>query len=334
MPRPTLLLVALVTLPAAPAAAGLDPLLAATAAKAGFTEEQIQQSASHPQAVNYEPESEGRQITIIGLARISASPERITEDLLSRHGLLKSDALRQIGAFSHPPVPADVAKYRMPESDLETLVDCEVGDCKFKLGEDGAEFVQKIDWSAPDAYEQVNSEMKKGLLAVASRYQERGNAGLIVAVDKEEPQSFAEGSEQLATQLGLSQRLIPKLRAHLSQYPSAGIPGARDRIVWTVRDYGYRPVTSMLHSVVIRPEPGPPATVIALKTLYANHYIHARQQLIGLWADADDPSATWVGYSDRMLFDDDVGSIKRRMLAAGVVSDGRERLEVLRAQYE
>jgi len=51
-------------------------------------------------------------------------------------------------------------------------------------------------------------------------------------------------------------------------------------------------------------------------------------------SDDEDPNATWVGYSDRLLFDGDVGSIKRRMLQAGILKNGTQRLKVLRAQYE
>jgi hypothetical protein len=75
-------------------------------------------------------------------------------------------------------------------------------------------------------------------------------------------------------------------------------------------------------------------TLIVLKTLYANHYFHSRQRLIGLWADTEDPNVTWIGYSDRLLFDGDVGSLKRRLIQSGVVKNGQDRLERLRKEYE
>jgi hypothetical protein len=333
MRLPTSLLV-VALLHAATASAGVPPELAAAALEGGMSREEVQQAATEPVALIYEAESKGRQITVLGLAMIPASPEKIAADLLKRNGLLKSEALRQIGVFSNPPKMSDLAEYRMPESDLETLADCELGDCKFKLGKEGVATAQQIDWSEPDAYDRVNDLMKQGMLELAQDYQERGSEALVVARDKEEPQSFAEGSARLTAQLGLSKELVPTLRDHLLHYPKAEIPGARDRILWMVRDYGYRPLTSLVHSIIHQPEQGPPAALIALKTLYANHYFHARQRLIGLWADSEDPNATWIGYSDRLLFDGDVGSIKRRMLQAGILKSGTQRLKVLRAQYE
>lgn len=325
----------LLLLQAAPAAADIPKPLADSARTGGFTDAEIGEAANHAQARIYEDESSGRQVTVLGIVRIPASPQQITKDLRSRNGLIKSPSLQLIGAFSSPAKMSDLANFRMPEADIEALTDCEVTDCKFKLGERGIERIQSIDWSAPDTYDQLNQIMKEGMLRLAQAYQERGNGALLVAVDKQEPQSFAEGANKLTAQLGLSHELIPKLRDHLIQYPKAGLPGAHDRIVWTIRDYGYRPVTSILHSLVYEPADAAPLdALITLKTIYANHYFHARQRLIGLWLDTEDPNATWVGYSDRLLFDGDVGSLKRRMIQAGVAKNGRERIERLRAEYE
>jgi len=103
-------------------------------------------------------------------------------------------------------------------------------------------------------------------------------------------------------------------------------------IIWTVRDYGYRPVTGVIHAVIYEP-PGSLA-VVALKNLYSSHYFHARLQLIVLLADPEDPEQTYLGYSDRALFDDDIGSIKRRMLEAGILRDVGRRIELLRKAVE
>jgi hypothetical protein len=319
---------------AATADAGAPPDLAAAALESGMTQAEVAGAANQPVARIYAAESTGRQVTVVGIAKINAPPKTVLADLDRRYGVLKSESLRAVGVFSNPAKPSDVAKYRMPEDDLETLVDCEVGRCKFKIGERGVEAVGEIDWSQPDAFERVNELMKQGMLNLALGYEERGHAALLVSVDKPERQSFADGAEHLVAQLGLTKRLIPKLDEHLVHYPKQRLPGARDRILWTIRNYGYRPVTSIVHSIIYEPPGANPAALIVLKTLYANHYFHARQRLIGLWADDANPGATWVGYSDRLLFDDDVGSIKRRMLQAGIVKNAVDRLVVLRAQHE
>ena len=74
--------------------------------------------------------------------------------------------------------------------------------------------------------------------------------------------------------------------------------------------------------------------MVALKNLYSSHYFHARLQFIALFADPDDPKQTYLGYTDRMLFEEDVGSIKRSILEAGVLKDVARRLELLRKAVE
>jgi hypothetical protein len=334
MRTPILLLAPALLCVAIAAHAGAPPGLVAAALEGGISKAGVEASDSQPAASIYAAESTGRQVTVVGIAKIPAAPKRILADLTASHGVLKSDSLLNLGGFSNPPQSSDVAKYRLPEADIETLTDCEVGRCKFKLGEKGVEALGQIDWSQPDAYDRVDRLMKQGMLDLVLGYEERGHAALVVSVDKPERQSFADGAEQLVAQLGLSKRLIPKLDDHLLHYPNHQLPGARDRILWSIRNYGYRPVTTIVHSIIYEPPSANPAVLIALKTLYSNHYFHARQRLIGLWADDEDAGATWIGYSDRLLFDDDVGSIKRRMLQAGIVKNAVDRLRVLRAQYE
>jgi hypothetical protein len=332
--RSTSILAIVGVLCASSAGAGIPQELADAARKGGISEEDLQRAETQPMAWIYEKESRDRQVTVLGLAKIAAPPQTITNDLVKKNGLLKSESLRQTGVFSDPAVPADVAEYQIPESDLEALTDCEVENCKFKLSEKGVENLEKIDWSRPEAGRQVEALMRKGMVDFVRRYEERGHEALLETVGKEEPQSFAEGAETLTDQLGLSKQLVPALRDHLLRYPKAGIEGARDRILWTVRNYGYRPITSIVHSIIYQPPGKLPVTLIALKNLYASHYFHARQKLIMLLADPEDPNVTYVGYSDRMLFDGDVGSIKRRILEAGVVKNAINRLERVSAEYE
>jgi len=100
-----------------------------------------------------------------------------------------------------------------------------------------------------------------------------------------------------------------------------------------VRDYGYRPVTSIVHTALFHPEVGEPAELIAAETLYSSHYFYARLQLLGLYTDTADSEQTYWMYGDRLLFDDKVGRIQRRILRTGVVDDVRSRLTAIADEY-
>jgi hypothetical protein len=126
---------------------------------------------------------------------------------------------------------------------------------------------------------------------------------------------------------------VETVRTHLRDYPKARLPGARDRLHWNVRDYGYRPVTSIVHTVAFAPGAGEPAGLIAAETLYSSHYFDARLQLLGLYADTESRERTYALYGDRLLFDDEVGSMQRRILRSSVVTDVRNRLEKVGESY-
>ena len=172
------------------------------------------------------------------------------------------------------------------------------------------------------------------MLTFVAKYQQSGHEMMGVYQDKEEPMKAAAGIEKLLDQWGRSATNFRTLQRHLVDYPKSELAGAHDRFVSTVRDYGYRPVTGVHHVVSYEPTEGLATGVIASKNLYSSHYFHARLQLLGLYPDAQDPQQTYIGYVDRLLFDDDVGTFKRHMVESGVLKDVERRLALLREQYD
>ncbi len=307
--------------------------LADAARKRGVSSDEIAEVEQEPVVWVVEQESSARRLTVAGLVKLSASPGAILKDLRRRNGLLRSDAIRQAGLFSVPPLPTDVAEYRLPEGDVEALSECEVGDCKIRLRALGVEAFGKIDWSAPDARERADALARERLLDFVRSYQESGHEALKAPfVDKKEPQTPGEGFYALLRHMQEANEVAKTLRAHLRDYPRGAVDGAEDLILWNVRDYGYPPVTGLVHAVIYEPPGSVP--MVALKNLYSSHYFHARLQIIFLIADPEDPERTYLGYTDRMLFEEDVGSLKRRILQAGVLKDVSRRFELLRKAVE
>jgi hypothetical protein len=299
----------------------------------GFPSDEIAGVDREPAVWVVEQESSPRRLTVAGLAKLSASPGAILKDLRSRNGLLRSEAIQQVGLFSAPPLSADVAEYRLPASDIEALSECEAGYCKIRLRALGVEALRKIDWSEPDAREHADALARERLLDFVRSYQERGREALEAPfVDKEVPLSPGEGFDALLGDIQWAVEVSKTLRAHLVGYPRSTVKGAEDLILWNIRDYGYPPVTGVVHAVIYE-SPGK-IPVVALKNLYSSHYFHARLQLIFLFTNPENPAQTYLGYSDRLLFEADVGSIKRRILEAGVLKDVKQRLDLLRKAVE
>ena len=266
------------------------------------------------------------QISVAGVVKISGSPQRVAEDFFRRDSLLEADLLKASGTFSDPAVLGDVAKYQVPESDLEVLADCEVHACKFKLGAPALEELGAIDWDSPDARRNLDALLRRRIVEFVAAYQKEGRAALGRYLDKADARSVPEATGMLLDQMQAA-LLVKTVRTHLLGYPKTQLPGARDRLHWNVRDYGYRPVTSIVHTVAFAPGAGEPAELIAAETLYSSHYFYARLQLLGLYTDTENHEQTYALYGDRLLFDDKVGSIQRKMLRRGVVDDVRKRLK-------
>lgn len=72
-----------------------------------------------------------------------------------------------------------------------------------------------------------------------------------------------------------------------------------------------------------RSQGGEPVMLIAAETLYSSHYFYARLQLLGVYTDSADPKLTYALYGDRLLFDDSVGSIQRKILRKSAWSTTR-----------
>lgn len=111
------------------------------------------------------------QISVAGIVRLAAPARRVADDFYRRDSLLESDILKISGSFSDPPVAADVAKYRLPESDLEVLADCEVHACKFKLGEPALAALAKVDWDLPDARDRIDALARGRMLEFVATYE-------------------------------------------------------------------------------------------------------------------------------------------------------------------
>jgi hypothetical protein len=169
--------------------------LADAARNLGFPSDEIAGVERKPAVWVVEQESGARRLTVAGLAKLSVPPGAILNDLRNRNGLLQSEAIRQAGLFSAPPLPADVAEYRLPEGDLEALSDCEFGNCNFRLRALGVEAFSEIDWSAPNARERADALARERLLDFIRNYQESGREALKDPfVDKEEPLAPGKGT--------------------------------------------------------------------------------------------------------------------------------------------
>jgi len=105
MPRVTLLALVALLVYASPVSASMPADLAAGAKRAGMPADGLESVESAPVAWIYEPETGGRQVTVVALAKLPAPAKTIVKNLKSSHGVLQSEAMRQMASSATRPAP-------------------------------------------------------------------------------------------------------------------------------------------------------------------------------------------------------------------------------------
>ena len=264
-----------------------------------------------------------REIAAIGIVRINVPKDFFITQFRHIESFMKSDKLEQIGTFSNPPKPEDIAAFQLPKSDLEELAKCKIGNCKFKMPAWAFDHLQEIDWSKGDSAARVTDLFRRDIISYVQNYLKNGNSALLVYADRKKPMALAEGFDSLLAQASYVYRYIPELHRYLKEFPRSAPPGVDDFLYWSEQDFGQRPTTTITHATIYDLTEGSnPDAMIALKQLYASHYFHARFALMAL---ADVPAGVkkpgfYLVYLDRLLFDDDLNWASRKLIMKGVQS--------------
>ena len=131
---------------------------------------------------------EGGEVATLGIVRIKAAPAIYVERLVDIVNFKRTGGVLQVGTFSSPPQPADVAALTVDERDLKRLRDCRVGDCGIRLSAEGIErFQREIDWNAVDASRRANGLLRQLLVDYVTRYRESGAPAAIEYADTPSP---------------------------------------------------------------------------------------------------------------------------------------------------
>jgi len=294
----------------------------------GFSDKEVAKIQSEIVLKMLSVGNESQEVAILGVVRVAAPPEKLGTAFRDTTSFFKALGVAGVGSFSDPAVAADVASVSLPEDDIEVIQECEEAECKFKLSKTGIDRVQKIDWNAAGASEQVNQLMRDGMVGYVTGYREKGIKSLIVYGDKDEPLSLEQGFEGLLAESPYVFQSSPELRTYLRTFPENRPDSVEDLMFWTIEDFGYRPITGITHAVISERADRAAPVLISQKIIYASHYFGARFTVIASITDGG--SGMYLLYLDRALFDGKLGSIKRGLLARGLRSSLEDRLGSIR----
>jgi hypothetical protein len=171
--------------------------------------------------------------------------------------------------------------YECDEQDIQELKKCKPGHCEVQLPSEAIEaFQQSVDWSSPDAAEQVNRSAKKMALASIMRYQQGGNAALGTYRDKAHPSIVADTFPSLLSRSKALPVYLPELNSYLLDYPNAPSEHIQSKFYWEKVNFGLKPTIRVVQAIIYRDAAtASPAYAIAIKQLYASHYFETALDL-------------------------------------------------------
>jgi hypothetical protein len=221
------------------------------------------------------------EVFLFGAVYIHAAPESYLQLVLDFDRLRRLPNYRALGVFGNPPRLADLNGFSLDSADIRDLQKCRPGDCLIQLpGSSMEELQRSIDWSAPNASQQVDQFIQLKALHRLLAYQREGNQALGVYNDKRNP---TEVAQQFAYMLSYDTALpayLPEFYHYLLAYPDAKPANVEDRFYWAKVKFGLKPTLRVIHMVTMRGGPADDvAYAIAEKQLYSSHYFDTAMDL-------------------------------------------------------
>ena len=321
--RPRLLpsIVALIALAGAPAASTSDPARTFLMTAFGLSAAEIRHIDGGEVLSRTLDVKNRRELATLGIVRIKTTPSTYVEHLADIATFKRTDKVLQIGTFSTPPQPGDLAPLTVEDADLKRLRECRVDDCEIRLSADGIERAQReIDWHASDASVKASQLMRQLLADYVARYRQKGTSATMEYADRAPRVNIGSEFASLLEADTVTWTYAPQLRRHLLEYPASSAQKVTDFVYWSKELVRGRPVISITHVAIAQAiDDSPVAYAVGSKQIYAMHYFDASLGLTLLVPDRTATSpATYIVYLNRSridLFDGVFGGITRRMVA-------------------
>ena len=234
------------------------------------------------------------EIFVFGAVYINAAPESYLRFAQDFNRFRSVPGFLAISEFSEPPQLSDLEALTLDSEDVKELKDCKPGDCKIQLPASSIADVHRlVDWSQPNAAEELDEFVRKKVLEHLINYQREGNEVLGIYNDKRNP---TEVPEQFRYMLGYSKALpkyLPDFYNYLLSYPRDKPANVRNSFYWAKVKFGLKPTLRIVHVLTLHGDgASEPVYAIAEKQLYSSHYFQTALDLTFCVRDTTDPQTT------------------------------------------
>ena len=215
-----------------------------------------------------------RELAVFGVVRLAVPKDYFVTRVRDIMGYKKDAGVLQIGKFSDPPGPDDLAGLTIDADDLKALRTCKVGNCGVRMPADEIKrFRTEVDWSRPDAGKRATALARQMLLRYVTAYLAGGDGALAEYHDRKRALSLAEEYRSLVAASPYLAEYVPEYQAYLEQYPAGQLEGVENLVYWSKEEFGLKPVISVTHMTIYTLTRGGVTNVlVGSKQLYASRY--------------------------------------------------------------
>jgi hypothetical protein len=217
------------------------------------------------------------EVYVFGAVHVDGAPETYLKAARDVSRLRGTPGYLGVGELPDHATVSDLTRLTFDADDVTSLKNCREGSCEVQLPQASIQAVRDtVNFSRPDAAEQVNALARQMIVALLGRYQQGGLRALGEYRDKEHPARVSDEFETMMTRASVLPNVIPELRRYLLEYPNAPLPNADSFFFWEKVDFGLKPTIRVNHAVIARGRTprGHEYGIVAIKQLYATHYFH------------------------------------------------------------
>jgi hypothetical protein len=231
------------------------------------------------------------EVFVFGSVYVQSTPDKYLKFASDIDALRKLPSYLAIRKFSDPPQLSDLDGFTLETDDIKQLKNCEPGKCDVQLPTEAMDtFKHSVNWSAPDAANQVNRLAQQMALEAIQRYTQGGNAALGTYMDKHHPAVVRETFTSLLSRSKALPVYLPELERYLLDYPEAKSENIQSEFYWEKVNFGLKPTLRIVQAIVYRGSRSTdPAYAVAVKQLYASHYFETALDLTVCVRDQESP---------------------------------------------
>ena len=217
------------------------------------------------------------EVYVFGAVHVDGAPETYLKAARDVSRLWGTPGYLGVGELPAEATVSDLTPLTLEADDVKALKNCREGSCDVQLPTASIQAVRDtVNFSRPDAAEQVNALARQMIVALLRQYRQGGLRALGEYRDQEHPARVSDEFETMMNRASVLPDVIPELRRYLLEYPNAALPNADSFFFWEKVDFGLKPTIRVNHAMIARGRTtgGHEYGTVAIKQLYATHYFH------------------------------------------------------------